>query len=213
MKKLILIATILMVLGVVPLAQADSPYPGTQHLYNRGGGLIYDADINITWYDFTYNSSWNGAKQWAADLSITVNGITYDDWRLPTALNPDGSGPCSFYNCPGSEMGHLYYTELGNVAGPAAGPHNNTGPFTHFLYNNNYYWTSTATDGNVWVFGLVWDFGGQGTFPPDWVAGGMTQNALAVRNGDVAVPEPTTMLLLGLGLIGLAGVRRKMSRY
>lgn len=36
------------------------------------------------------------------------------------------------------------------------------------------------------------------------------ENFFAVRWEVRAVPEPTTMLLLGLGLVGLAGVRRKM---
>lgn len=51
--------------------------------------------------------SWLDAKAWSASLNI--GGIT--GWRLPTA---DIS--CSGYNCSTSEMGHLFYDELGGIA-------------------------------------------------------------------------------------------------
>ena len=85
-------------------------------LYDRGGGLIYDSALNITWlqdanYAFgsTYDSmdgvtdgklSWVNAVAWAGNLMYhdSVRGVTYDDWRLPTvgpvngvSMNFDGS--------------------------------------------------------------------------------------------------------------------------
>jgi hypothetical protein len=102
-----------------------SPYSAHAELSNRGtdslgNRLIYDSDLNITWYDYTKSyvplggATWGEQMLWASYLTVNFGGTIYDDWRLPTALNQDGTGPCLGYNCTGSEMGHLFYTELGN---------------------------------------------------------------------------------------------------
>ncbi|MEF8728082.1 MAG: hypothetical protein V5B34_07695 [Accumulibacter sp.] len=93
-------------------------------LIDRGGGLIYDDVLKITWlsdanyamssgYDADGRMNWSAAKTWAASLSYGG----YDDWRLPTALNQDGSEPCNGGSCTGSEMGHMFYNNLGAIAG------------------------------------------------------------------------------------------------
>ena len=67
---------------------------GTDGLGNR---LIYDTDRDITWYDFTYqttyrtdenpNGGWVEARQWAADLTVPLGRFACDDWRLPSAVS------------------------------------------------------------------------------------------------------------------------------
>jgi len=72
-------------------------------LHDRGGGLIYDDVLDITWlqnanygaasaYDNGSSTTdgkmtWANAMDWAANLSYydSVRGVTYDDWRLPQA--------------------------------------------------------------------------------------------------------------------------------
>ena len=91
-----------------------------------GGQVVNDTDLNITWLananlantqNFGIISSYpNGSMEWgAAVLWIaamnTANYLGYNDWRLPT------SDICSGYSCTNSEMGHLFYTELGQTAG------------------------------------------------------------------------------------------------
>jgi hypothetical protein len=117
-------------------------------LVNRGGGMVYDTELNITWLqDWNLakttgyagpgvvadgRMNWGAAVQWAADL---VHG-GYDDWRLPTLVDT-GTPGCNNSNAGGtdcgfnvqtkvgptvySEFAHLWYDTLGNLSRCARG--------------------------------------------------------------------------------------------
>ncbi|HEX8078245.1 MAG TPA: hypothetical protein VF511_10565 [Chthoniobacterales bacterium] len=108
---------------------------------DRGHGLLYDVERDLTWLQDTNYAktvghaadgqmTWDDAKNWVAGLHY--RGVT--GWRLPTALNPDGSGPCVGDNCRESELGHLVFTAF-NRPSPGARLIN-WEPFS-------IYWTST----------------------------------------------------------------------
>ena len=133
---------------------------------------------------------WDTQVAWAANFSFGG----YSDWRLPTT-----DTPCLGGNCMGSEMGHLYYVELGNVE--SASPIN-TGGFQNVLGR---YWSGTPSNsGNAYVF----FFAIAPFLNGSQVEAGKFNNpsfALAVRPGDVpAIPEPQTAAMMMLGLTGLA---------
>lgn len=162
-------------------------------LESRLGGLaLYDTDLNITWSTNTFRGDWDSANAWAAGL--TIGGIS--GWRLPTS---DG---CRGFNCTGSELGHLFYNELGGVAGQ---------PIT-MTHNANY--NLLALNGEVWsglLYGgvvaeyFIFNTGMQTSY---YKYSGMA--AVAVHSGDVApVPVPAAAWLLGSGLLCLIGVARR----
>ena len=175
---------------------------------DRGNGLIYDADVDITYYDFSFGpTSWSAASTWANNLQ--VGG--FDDWRLPKMKDdsPDFTQTCLFtsyfddmgpdrgWNKASSELGHLFYEELYGVGlkvlssdcgaeNSTFGLVNGTGPFQNLQAApaDTHYWMSTQRGGHHWSFRL--SNGGQGT--ADDAAAGY---AIAVRDGDVLLPANT----------------------
>jgi hypothetical protein len=190
MKRLVLVSLIGVLLGFSTLANAA--------LVNNGDGLIYDTDLNITWYNFSYGgeagTSWSGAKDWASTL--TLGGTAAGSWRLPTT---PGTG---FGYLNEGEFGHLFYTELALAANTDMTVHQS--PFTNILQYT--YWTGTeqVTGSSAYVF----EFTGYQYAYYDV----SNLHAMAVHEGDVGastVPIPAAFWLLGSGLLGLVGIRKK----
>jgi Protein of unknown function (DUF1566)/PEP-CTERM motif len=192
-------------------------------LFDRGGGLIYDNVLNITWlsdanyaqtsgYDSDGVMNFSAANTWAANLSYGG----YTDWRLPTTMQPDAT--CSYqttisagYGCTGSEMGHMFYNNLGATAGNDILSGSNIANLALFTNLQSYYYWSGTVFAPV-PADLAWYFATRdGAQSPDDLP--VTYYAWAVRPGDVAaaIPEPETyaMLLAGLGLLGFAARRRQ----
>lgn len=190
-------------------------------LLDRGGGLLYDTLLNVTWlqdanyaktsgFDTDGLMDWDTAKIWASNLVYAG----YSDWRLPTS-DPTCFAGDVIGKCTSSEMGNLYEATLGNISAyqPEATTYGlkNIGPFQN-LDEGHGYWSGTE-------FSLEYNQASDFAFYFHFAGGGQAYGlkvgshyAMAVRDGDVAaVPEPKTyaLLLAGLGIIGVVARRKQ----
>lgn len=212
MKMLATILWAASLLGLSAQAQATLILNGQGTSAYGTYNLIYDTDLNITWYDYTttgIDRRWVYQNDWANNLTVDASGTAYSGWRLPIV-----SG-CYYYNCKNTsgEMAHLYYVELGNVLG---GPLTNSGPFQNLDAIN--YWSGTER-----LYGYKYTFNFSDGVLGDGYAGGQFwayNNSMAVHPGNVsglsgvrapapAVPEPEMLPLFGTGLAGVALVRSR----
>ena len=195
---------------------ASLAFPSFAHaaFIDRGGGMIYDDALDITWLqDFNYAMTsgydadglmtWDAASAWAA--SLNVGG--YEGWRLPThagSENPRPETPTSeneigslWYYFSGSEMGYINEdADISPFFGlPALG------------YGEWWYWSgSVAPDDPSRYWRMDMGCACWGHSPT-----GEEYYATAVRDGDVApIPEPSAPLLFGAGtlIVGWALRRR-----
>jgi hypothetical protein len=211
MKKIKSISLMICLLSILVLA-----VNANAALVDNGNGTITDTDRNLMWlqdanyaktsgYDADGMMTLSTAMTWADTLIFAG----YNDWRLPSSLNSDGSGPCVYWNCTDSELGHIFYTELGNTEQLGY----NTGSVNVGSFINlpvSHIWTTTTDEyGRILVFDF---YGGQQTWHTDPNAGHW---AMAVRDITV-VPEPISFTLFITGGVLLAGkgyLRRKKKVY
>ena len=188
-------------------------------LERLGGAAVYDTDLNVTWLtnaNLPQTNSFNliaiapnGSMTWstAQNYIIAMNAANYlgfSTWRLPTTRQPDPNCTAqdvanhlsSGLGCTGSEMGHLFYSELGGSNSTAiSGAHNANYNFFRNLQDGTY-WSDTTYSVDTsaaWVF--QFQSGSQST-------GAKPTSAfyvMAVLTGDVASPKVLPQIAFGGG--------------
>ena len=200
---------------------------GQATLFDRGGGLIYDDVLDVTWlqdvayamtsgYTESKKLNWENAVEWVSGLQYkdTIRDQVLDDWRLPTTIDDISSIGFDLTGMS-SELAYMYYVNLGYGANPSmdtedpAPMSNNYNPFINLAYLA--YWSGTLADlprEQAWY--LHFHFGFQ-----DYNETYDSLLTWAVRDGDVLniaetadVPEPITLWLLVVSVMSLLGSRK-----
>lgn len=128
-------------------------------LVDRGGGLIYDTVLDITWAQSDVARNWDSANIWVEGL--TLGGAT--EWRLPYISVAAGSGPfsgtpvncktASEQACRDNELGYMFYYNLGGTANQPILASGDPDLAMFPTLQSNLYWSGTESSSNLaWMF-------------------------------------------------------------
>jgi hypothetical protein len=210
-----------------------------------GGQAVYDTDLDITWLADANLAASNQfgvadvntaefpgimrpvvVPDWIAAMNAAggTGYLGYNSWRVPSALNPDGS-LCDGYDCTLSEVGHLFFIELSGTAHVSILDSNDPdlALFSNIQSAASYgagplgSETCSSSNGDFNAI-CAFSFAEEDVSPTppfEVLAGGQGPGEFdsvyvwPVADGDPFVPIPPAIYLFGSGLLGMIGIARK----